>query len=353
MIEQKTLKIDTDLTTLKLQDQETERKLKKLYGQLDTLNAQVYAKKKHHEQEEVECGFVHQVLVDKLKSHEMSMMRIQQEIHARMAEVEETKELAIERHREALSWETKWKMAVDTRRFRQKEFASASEIGTMKSEIHRMEVRLAQLRRAQEKLVQDMDNCVMHRDHIFDGANMRGKMPEAKTRSRFTIQHRLNDMKNKYKQVHNEMAGIERGIGELNDQHGQWLTDVAVLEQAGDEERCQDSMLQNEIEQALLLKQEVRFELFFVKYILYFYFLFQNLENIVRVQHRAKRYRSLLSATQLPKCRSEAKLIADTDRQQEINNHLVSVLDTLLTEYPDQKMNIKRVLQTLRGFEDD
>lgn len=73
----------------------------------------------------------------------------------------------------------------------------------------------------------------------------------------------------------------------------------------------------------------------------------------MRIQHRAKRYRSLLSVTQLPKCRNEAKLIADTDRQQEINNHLVSVLDTLITEYPDQKMNIKRVLQTLRGFDDE
>lgn len=257
MIEQKTLRIDTDLDTLKLHDQETERKLKKLYGQLDDLNAKIYSKRKDHEREEVECGFVHEVLVEKLKSHEIAMMRLQQEIDVRVTEVEETKELAIERHREALSWETKWKMAIETRRFRQQEFAAASEIGTMKSEIHRMEVRLAQLRRAQEKLVQDMDNCVMHRDHIFDGANMRGKMPEAKTRSRFTIQHRLNDMKNKYKHTHNEMAGIERAIGELNDQHSQWSSDVKVLEQAGEEERCQDAMLQNEIEQALLLKQEV------------------------------------------------------------------------------------------------
>lgn len=257
VIEQKTLKIDADLEELKRQDVETSRKLKHLYNNLETLNAKLYEKKKYHQEEEVECGFHHAVLMDKLKCHEMSMVQLQQDIVDRSKEIEQTKLIALERHREALSWETKWKMTNETRRFRQKETAAASEIGVMKAEIHRMEVRLLQLRRAQEKLVQDMENCVMHRDHIFDGANLRGKMPDAKTKSRFTIQHRLNDMKNKYKQAHNEMAAIERNVAELNNQRDQWQADVQVLAQASEEERCQDAMLQNEIEQAALLKQEV------------------------------------------------------------------------------------------------
>lgn len=86
---------------------------------------------------------------------------------------------------------------------------------------------------------------------------------------------------------------------------------------------------------------------------IFVFFFLQNLENIVRIQHRAKRYRNLLTAKQLPKCRNEAKLISDMDRQQEINNHLISVLDSLLIEYPEQKLSIKRVLQTLKGFEDE
>ena len=72
------------------------------------------------------------------------------------------------------------------------------------------------------------------------------------------------------------------------------------------------------------------------------------MENIVRIQQRAKRYRILAEAKQLPKSRSETKLSSDQERQEEINNHLISVLESLLTEYPDHRTTIVRVLQTLK-----
>lgn len=258
VIEQKTLKIDAELDMLKKQDQETSRAIKQLYYKLDQLSASLFEKKKYHQVEEEQCEFSHNMLVEKLKSEEMEILNLEHEINVRAREIEENRQLAMEKHREALSWETKWKLATDTKKQRDQEFAAASEIGLMKAEIHRMEVRYQQLRRAQDKLVQDMENCVQHRDHIFDGANLRGKLPDAKARTRFTIQHRLSDMKNKYKQVQNEISSIERNIGELVAQEDQWFSDLKALNQATENERIQDSLLQNEIDQAALLKQEVR-----------------------------------------------------------------------------------------------
>lgn len=37
------------------------------------------------------------------------------------------------------------------------------------------------------------------------------------------------------------------------------------------------------------------------------------------------------------------------ERHQEINSHLISVLEALTTEFPNQKMNIEHVLQTLKA----
>lgn len=51
----------------------------------------------------------------------------------------------------------------------------------------------------------------------------------------------------------------------------------------------------------------------------------------------------------MPKIRSEAVLQSDLERQQEIRNHLLSLLESLLNDFPDHKCNIQRVLQTLKN----
>ena len=257
VIEQKTLKIDAELDEIQKQDIETKRKFKALTLQLDKLSAQLFEKKLYHENNEAECEYKHSELLDRLKNEEMSALQLQKDIIDRTAEIEQTKALVMEKHREALSWETKWKMANETYRSHQAEYAAESEIGIMKAEIHRMEVRYMHLKRAQEKLVHDMENCVMHREHIFDGANIRGKIPDSKTKSRFTIQHRLNEMRNKLKHITNESSGVERNIHDMIKQKSKLMDAINRLTQDIENERVQDSLLLHEIEQAALLKQEV------------------------------------------------------------------------------------------------
>lgn len=77
--------------------------------------------------------------------------------------------------------------------------------------------------------------------------------------------------------------------------------------------------------------------------------LFQNLENIVRLQQRAKRYRNLASAKELPKLRNESIIDDHMDRQVEISEHLTNVLEGVLPEYPDQKIPINRILHLLKS----
>lgn len=67
------------------------------------------------------------------------------------------------------------------------------------------------------------------------------------------------------------------------------------------------------------------------------------------MQQRAKRYRSLINAKQMPKIRNDTVLQSDLERQQEIRNHLLSLLESLLNEFPDHKYNIQRVLATLKN----
>lgn len=73
------------------------------------------------------------------------------------------------------------------------------------------------------------------------------------------------------------------------------------------------------------------------------------MDNIIRLQNRAKRYRSIIQAQQLPKNRNEHAIEANMDRNMEVNENLNYVLENLIQEFPDQKFAIQRVQQTLKG----
>ena len=63
-------------------------------------------------------------------------------------------------------WEKKTQLAREAKNAVDSEVGQG-EIPAMKAEIHRMEVRLAQLMRQQEKMIQDMEKSVFRRECII------------------------------------------------------------------------------------------------------------------------------------------------------------------------------------------
>lgn len=173
-----------------------------------------------------------------------------------------------------------------------------------------------------------------------------------------------------------ELNGIEKQTGNTIAERMAIEAKLDKLNQDIHDERTQYILLQNEIEQALLLKQEVIYiyryiemimslitsnlidsigEFFAALLLLLHIFLcffvsleFQNLDLIVRLQNRAKRYRSIVQIQQIPKNRSESVVDTQLDRNKEINITLTSILDDLIDEFPEHKFSIQRVRQTLK-----
>lgn len=220
-------------------------------------------------------------------------------------------------------------MTVETKKFRDEEISQCSEIGCMKSEIHRMQIRYAQLRRAQEKLIQDLDNSIHHRDHIFDSAVCREKITGNKCRARLNLQQKLNETKNKLRQIQSEIFGMERSIIDISKVEDTLQTEIETYDREIATEKIQDKLIKTEIEHGHLLKQE-------------------NLENIVRKQRRVKRYRALAISKCPPKLRSEALIEQDMQRQREVHDHLMNVVEGLLNEFSDHRFPISKIHQTLK-----
>lgn len=69
---------------------------------------------------------------------------------------------------------------------------------------------------------------------------------------------------------------------------------------------------------------------------------------IIRLQNRAKRYRCVAQAQQIPKNRAESVIETQYEHNRDISMNLISTLEDLLHEFPEHKFSIQRIRQTLK-----
>lgn len=329
VVEQKAIKVESELEQSNNECREIIRSLSNLNVKLDKTSAKLYEKRKVHEKEEVECELAHQETIDKLKDAEMNILDLEQQLSTLSSDIEEHNQAVKDVHYEALSWETKFKLASEAKKMRDEELANTSEIGIMKSEIHRMEVKYASIKRYQEQMCNALVNSVHHRDHIYDAAYVREKKTGSKIKTQTNIKHKVNEMQNQLKIVNSEYVAAQREHKELMMHRDEINKEIASKEQDIQDEKMQDCLLQTEMEQSLLLKQ-------------------QNLEDIIKRQKRARRYKNLQTCTYLPKMKPEMVMEAELQRQEEIHENLVGILESLQQDFPAHKFVIEKIFQTLK-----
>ncbi|XP_041777459.1 coiled-coil domain-containing protein 40 [Anopheles merus] len=329
LAEQKAIKIEALLAEVMNENREIVRSLSALNTRLDAASLELFKTRKVHEKGEQECEVAHHQATERLRDAEMAVLNLEQELKDLGKEIEDCKQEVLEKHREALSWETKCKMSSEAKKFRDEETTQNSEIGIMKAEIHRMQVRYGQLKRMQEKLVHDLENTVHHRENIFESVNAREKVFGGKFKTRSTMQHKINELKNKLKVLFSEISQAEKSLLEIDTAQKLLQAEIENKKHQIEEEKLQTNLIRAETEQASLLKQE-------------------NLDYIVRHQYRARRYRALANAQQLPKFRNEILIQADLQRQREVNENIAAVVETLQQDFPVQKYNLNKILQLLK-----
>lgn len=358
IIKQKSLKLDQDLEQSETNTKELNRDIQIYQSKFELLNGKVAKKRQQHEAVENECEQEHAELVDKLKvssefrdtcwdliqtlhrllqENEIRVLQLEENISELQNEIEQYKDVVLDQHRESLSWETKYKLIEETLRWRKEEGALDSELGTMRTEIHRMQIRHQQLKRAQEKLIQDLDHCVMHREHISVTASSKQTLEQSKPfkvrQSTNTIQYKIHDLRNKLKQVQTEITLLsDQQIEQVNREYQSIEEDIKGLRAHIEQETTEDNKIRTDIEVGLLQKH-------------------QNLENIVRKQNRAKSYRRLnASAQPLKLPRSEATIFGQMQKQLEMNDHLIDAIQALSSDHPEKRIFFSKLIQILKTW---
>lgn len=304
------------------------REMELLNTRIQLMGTQVFSKQLRNNEKEAECNHNFDQFYEQLKSSEKNVLVLDGEIHSMEQELDTLQNSVVEKNREIFSWDGKYKTIVDVKRYQDEEAAVNGEINCMKMEIHRMEIRHAQLKRAQEKLMQDLDNCVIHREKIFNQSLVRNKVPIVRNR-RSNLEEKIADFKEKIRQINQDAMIMERSIQELTVRQKELEGELRRKTYEIESEKQKDEQIRLEIDEGQVLRHA-------------------NLEAIVKCQRRVKRYKAILMNTYPPKCRSEASIDNRLERQSEIQEQLTTFMDILINDFPDQRLAITRILQTLK-----
>ncbi|XP_054742885.1 coiled-coil domain-containing protein 40 isoform X2 [Anastrepha obliqua] len=332
IVKQKSLKIDVDLEKQEEATKELERDIQMFLTKLELLNKKISKARLQHDTKENECQLEHTELVLKLKDHEMNVLNMESEIDELQDEIEHYKDLVLDKHRESLSWETKYKLIEEALRWHKDETSDSSEIGNMKSEIHRMKIRFQQLSRAQEKLAQDLQHGVAHREHIYVAASAK-KLAEVKAqrlKTGISSEQKVIDLRNRLKKMQNEINTIsDEQLMKVTRENERIRGELSRLYNDIEREKTKDEEFRQKIDESMLLKHF-------------------NLDRIVRKQNRAKSYRRLGVGSSVPKMRSETTIGQLVQKQMEINDNLLDVVQILTNEFPEKKKFFAKITQVLR-----
>ncbi|XP_026838608.1 coiled-coil domain-containing protein 40 [Drosophila erecta] len=332
IIRQKSLKSDQELEISYRKAKELQIFIKKFTSKLELLNDKIYKKRIHHDVEESEFDHEQAEQTQKLKIGELEILKLEGKIIELQNEIELYKDFVIDNHREALSWETKYKMLEETIKWTKVERSVKGEIGLMKTEIHRMNIRYSQLKRAQESLVLDLEHCVMHREQIFVNASVKehlqAKFKQLKNASQ--IQVRLDEVHNRTKLISNEISFLSEKqlIDDIN-KIERMIYMLRRIQTDLNDIIKEDAHIQDRIEDGILAKHA-------------------NLEQIIRKQMRAKAYKRLNTLkSQQVILRSELTVQQLSQKQSELNYDLTEIAKALLLDYPNKKSFVFKVLHVL------
>ncbi|XP_016844861.1 coiled-coil domain-containing protein 40-like isoform X2 [Nasonia vitripennis] len=330
LMEQKNFKLEMELEKQKKEEANMNKTTNALQQKLIQINLRLASQKELKNELEDKNNVAKSEYVKSLKDAEMELIKLQTDIKHLHDEKVTLKQELKSAQQESLSWEKKVQLANETNKSYKEERNTGGDIAMMKSEIHKMEMRLSYLRKAQEKLVQDMEFCISRRDNIIDEAMAREKKnPKSQHNQRIVLRKRLDDQKAKIKQITKETKQIENKIGNIDAEQKKLLDYL---------NEGQKLLRQNEDIVPDIEKQIMEAEL--IKH--------HNLEVLVRKQRKVSMLQDMKNGRYKPVIKNEMALNEEWQNQQDVNNHLKIIMQQTEHDFPLLKNHIRKILLTLQ-----
>ncbi|XP_014468728.1 PREDICTED: coiled-coil domain-containing protein 40-like [Dinoponera quadriceps] len=328
IMEQKNLKIEHALEMLDKEESNMEKILNLLQQRLVQMNAQLVIQRSLKEELEDKNFITKNEGVQSLEDAELDLIKLQSDLKQLHEDKALLKGDLGTAQQESLSWEKKMQLMQETIKNLRDE-RSNGDIAVMKSEIHKMEMRLSHLRRAQEKLIHDMEFCVARRDVMLDKVMGKFKKdPKGQHNQKVIFYKRLADQKLKIKQIMKDTKKIENRMQELKNQ-------IRDIVEKCDESRATLKTIEDvvpSVDQEIIQTEAIKYH---------------NLQSLVFKQRKAKMLQDIRSGRYKMLFKSEVTLNEEFQNEQILHDYLKNVMERTSQDFPLLKNNIRKILLTL------
>jgi hypothetical protein len=170
----------------------------------------------------------------------LDAVRLEQHVRDLKSEKERLIEGLIEMERQIMLWEKKIQLAKETREALDPNIG-AQELRSMTSEIHRMELKLGSLQKIQEKLVTEMEKCVVRRETIALRSKLRGH-----GYTQASLNKAIAQINKQLKTVMGDMREVDKGIHTIAETTTRVNSDVAAVIQGVESIKRRQTLLLSE-----------------------------------------------------------------------------------------------------------
>ncbi|XP_035157863.2 coiled-coil domain-containing protein 40 isoform X1 [Callithrix jacchus] len=326
IMEQKKLRVESRIEQEKKEQKEIERHLKDLDNDLRKLNVLMNKSRCNSEELLQDNRVMENEFVRSLKASERETLEMQDKLNQLSEEKATLLNQLVEAEHQIMLWEKKIQLAKEMRSSVESEIGQP-EIRAMKSEIHRMKVKLGQLLKQQEKMICAMEMAVARRETVTTQAEGQLKMDrKALTHTEF---HRKQlELRRKIRDIHKATEESTKTILELEETEKnihsslqERKEELSVLQADLDTREAELTRLRD-------LKQ-------------------QNFSEIVALQTRLKHLQSVKEGRYVFLFRSEQTLMLQKQRLDKRLALIATILDHALKEYPQFQEDLQKVSQMI------
>ncbi|XP_047143842.1 coiled-coil domain-containing protein 40 isoform X1 [Hydra vulgaris] len=326
VIMQKKIRLEGEIDSQKQEIKDIERSVLNMQKDMTKLNILIYNNKDKKETLQQDNILLENHFRSKLKDAEMESVKMKNKIDALNEEKERLLNAVVEAERQIMLWEKKTQLAREVRETVYSD-AAVGEMHALKTEVHRMEVRYAQLMRQQEKMVQDMEMTVIKRENIISKSDAQSKIDRNKVGkphiNKSTFQKKLSELKKSIRQANKEAEKYDEEIRQYREV--QQRLGEEIESKQSDIHKIQQSVKINEIELEHLKDVKLK-----------------NLQEILTKQQRAKYYSSLKSGKYKPFCKTPNTLEKEEQKQLSDMQRLQSIIEQLNVEYPELRNSLRK-----------
>ncbi|XP_049869370.1 coiled-coil domain-containing protein 40-like [Pectinophora gossypiella] len=333
--DQKTMHIQANLETVHQERIKVDRQLRDLRGQLEVLErTRKEANERNQCTQRVNLALTHEYTAN-LKNAESELIELEDEIEVLEKDKMNLTHELDSKQREAMVWQRKGILAVELKRSIYEAKSSAGEIGQMKNEIHRMEVRREQLRRTAEKLAEDLALYVTRRETAMDKTRALAAVEKARGvpghTSQSTYHHKLRLAKADVARVTKELAESKARMSELRREQDR-------LEKEVRETSAMNTQLE---EQVATLLRECRDTERDKQWLL---------ERVVRSQRLGSELARAVKRQSLRIRKPKNSVITEFNQARALNDRLRFMVENLMREYPHLEERLTVIANTLNIY---